>query len=81
MGDMDQNNQFQPTILCDDAKVTVAQQTVNKAAIMNITFIPYILEIISENFAVMTFLFLMNNATSTKNSFSSLWFSAHFFVE
>ena len=37
---MDQNNQFQPTILCDDAKVTVAQQTVNKAAIMNITFIP-----------------------------------------
>ena len=30
MGDMYQNNQFQPTTLCGDAKVTVAQQAANR---------------------------------------------------
>ena len=28
---MDQNNQFQPTTLCGDANVTVAQQDANRA--------------------------------------------------
>ena len=31
MGDMDQNNQFQPTALCSDAIGRVAQQAANKA--------------------------------------------------
>ena len=31
MGDLHQNNQFQPTPLCGDANVTVAQQTANRA--------------------------------------------------
>ena len=28
---MDQNNQFQPTSLCGDANITVAQQATNRA--------------------------------------------------
>ena len=32
MGDMDQNNQFQPTTLCGNANVTVAQQAANRAS-------------------------------------------------
>ena len=31
MGDMDQNNQFQPTTLCGDANATVAQQAAYRA--------------------------------------------------
>ena len=31
MGDMDQNNQFQPTSLCGDANIIVAHQTANRA--------------------------------------------------
>ena len=31
MGDTDQNNQFQPTTLCDDANATVAQQAAYRA--------------------------------------------------
>ena len=32
MGDMDQNNQFQPTTFCSDANATVAQQAANRAS-------------------------------------------------
>ena len=41
----------------------------------------YRLEILTENFAEMAFLYLIKNVSSSKNRFSSPWFSAHVFVE